>query len=53
MTNQPDEQKKVPACAGTAILQRLILWVGKEAHLLGADIEVEVSSILAKLRVKR
>ena len=38
---------------GHAVLKRLILWVEKEAHLVGADIEVEVASILAKLNVKK
>jgi hypothetical protein len=34
------------------VLKRLILWVEKEAHLAGADIEPEIATILAKLRAK-
>ncbi|OWK42212.1 hypothetical protein [Fimbriiglobus ruber] len=36
--------------AGNAVLKRLILWVEKEAHLAGADIEPEITSIMAKLQ---
>ena len=37
---------------GRTVLKRLILWVEKEAHLAGADIESEIASILAKLHLK-
>jgi hypothetical protein len=33
-----------------AVLKRLILWVEKEAHLAGADVEAEVTSIMSKLQ---
>jgi hypothetical protein len=33
-----------------SILRRLLLWIEKEAHLQGVDIEVEVARILEKLR---
>lgn len=36
-----------------ALLNRLVLWIEKEAHLAGADIEAEITSILTKLRAKR
>ena len=35
-----------------ALLRRLILWLEKECHLYGVDIEVEVAKILEKLRTK-
>jgi hypothetical protein len=44
--------KKDAENVGHAVLKRLLLWVEKEAHILGADIESEVASILAKIRSK-
>jgi hypothetical protein len=41
------------ANAGFAFLKRLLLWIEKEAHLMGVDIEVEITSIISKLERKQ
>ena len=38
---------------GHSVLKRLILWIEKEAHLAGVNIETEIASILAKLHIKK
>jgi hypothetical protein len=37
---------------GHSMLNRLVLWLQKEAHLLGIDIEAEIAAVLGKIRVK-
>ena len=46
----PDTHDDLNRDAGNAVLKRLILWVEKEAHLAGANIEPEVTSIMGKLQ---
>lgn len=36
-----------------AYLQRMVLWLEREAHLHGFDIEVEVAKILEKLKKEK
>lgn len=44
--------KKDVQNTGHSMLNRLVLWLEKEAHLLGLDIESEIATILAKIRAK-
>jgi hypothetical protein len=47
-----EDIKNEAETAGQTTLRRLLLWIEKEAHLAGADIEVEITSIMSKLERK-